>query len=278
MPTVFISGSVAFCSNDNLALQKIKSRVSTAFVFTKISWLYSTTKAEISAKILSISSFSFATNCAVSFVISTTDAGSINTVEPDADASCTIPLISPLCSAFTGITYLSPRIVTMGSCKNLEYELDVIKEFNVSRIREACAFIFLRIAKSAGLALSAISSSDIILSFISFSTFLRFVIVEAMPATDVSSLILSSSMYAFSLREVLRPEDSLQSSPIVITPPRSTREMEGVTSVILKPGAGPRLIKIPTASVVSRSCARTASESVEGSKAVIFSFTLSFWV
>ena len=56
-----------------------------------------------------------------SLLSSKIDKGSINTVEPVLEISCTKPLIWALYSSFTGKTYLSFLIVTTFSCKYFEY-------------------------------------------------------------------------------------------------------------------------------------------------------------
>ena len=52
-------------------------------------------------------------------------SGSTNSVPPDDDVSCTMPLISPLCSALTGMTNRPLRTVTSPSRKYFEYEPEV---------------------------------------------------------------------------------------------------------------------------------------------------------
>ena len=75
---------------------------------------------------LNKSACSFAISALKSLFISTICIGSTNKVEPEADWSCTSPGIVPLQSLLSGITYLSERIVTMLSCKYLEYCGEVI--------------------------------------------------------------------------------------------------------------------------------------------------------
>ena len=75
------------------------------------------TSADKANNILSISAASFDFNIFIWLLASTTPIGSINTVAPLAEVSCTRPGTSLRCSAFTGTTNLSDRIVTIASCK-----------------------------------------------------------------------------------------------------------------------------------------------------------------
>ena len=56
--------------------------------------------------------------------------GSIKSVAPEEDMSCTRPGTADLYSALTGTTYRLFFIVIIGSCKYFEYAGDVITLFS----------------------------------------------------------------------------------------------------------------------------------------------------
>ena len=72
-----------------------------------------------SARMRSISSFSLARSSRMSLLAFTAAMGSMNTVAPEADTSWTRPGTAERCSAFTGTTKRSERVVMMGSCRAL---------------------------------------------------------------------------------------------------------------------------------------------------------------
>ena len=98
-----------------MAFAKIRSRrtsISKSEEMSSRCWAQS---ADSSARMRSISSFSLADSSLSSLLAFTAPMGSMNKVAPEAEISWTKPGTAPLCSAFTGTTYLSWRMVIMGS-------------------------------------------------------------------------------------------------------------------------------------------------------------------
>jgi len=103
-PSSFSFGGTARISRESAARAKIAS----SFESTAMLFLYRSasgaTRSENSPSIRSISCRSFKDHCFRSFPISTTAAGSMNSVEPLPDWSCTSPGTACRLSARTGIT------------------------------------------------------------------------------------------------------------------------------------------------------------------------------
>ena len=99
---------------------------------------------------------------------STTAVGSTNNVEPLEETSWMTPPTSPRCSAFTGTTKRPLRSETTASCKYLDADCDFVMASSLSRMEFSAAWILRRISYSVSLAVSAISFSDKIESFIVF--------------------------------------------------------------------------------------------------------------
>jgi len=123
--------------------------------------------------ILIISCFSWAITWRNSLLFSTAAAGSINRVAPLADWSWIMPGIWLRYSCLTGTTYLSPRMVTMGSCRYFwnwaERTIESILSFKDTwRSR-----ILWRSLRSSEEALSATSPPGSILSFMRSSNSLN---------------------------------------------------------------------------------------------------------
>ena len=89
-----------------LAFAKIKSSVPIILASCLISSVYAKRIELKLNKIFSISAFSSIFKLFSSLFKSNTATGSINTVEPLWEISCTKPFIFDLYSCFTGITYL----------------------------------------------------------------------------------------------------------------------------------------------------------------------------
>ncbi len=117
------------------------------------------TLSEKSDKTRWISCFSWFSSMRISLFNSNTAKGSINTVAPEDEVSCTSPRTSFLCSIFTGITYRPFRWVMMESCKAVASLADVIICCSVSRILPLASRIRLRILYNSSLASSAKVSS-----------------------------------------------------------------------------------------------------------------------
>ncbi len=117
LPSLFNLGLVAFIEYASEALAK------TTLSFTAVLYPCSVppanfaTSPESSKSILSISFFSSDLSIFTALFASTAPIGSMKTVEPLDDVSCTRPFTSPLYSAFTGTTNRPLRMVTMGSCR-----------------------------------------------------------------------------------------------------------------------------------------------------------------
>ena len=124
-----------------------------------MSFACSAHSAESSAKMRSISVFSFAASSRSSLFALTAPMGSIKSVAPEDEISCTSPGIAPLCSALTGTTKRSERMVIIGSCSALAYDGEEIIFCSESRTLALAALILRRIFASSDDALSAISSS-----------------------------------------------------------------------------------------------------------------------
>ena len=110
-------GKVPFSSMARAALAKIKSSVVISRWFSASASVCSPACALRSARIVSISSFSFKSSSFSSLLSDTTAAGSMKKVEPVEDWSCTMPGTCPLYSALTGMQYRSFRMVTTASCR-----------------------------------------------------------------------------------------------------------------------------------------------------------------
>ena len=115
-----------------------------------------------SCKIFSISKFSSFFKLASSLFNSKTEIGSINTVEPELEISCTNPLIWLLYSSLTGITYLSFLIVTTFSWIYFEYVEEWRNVFNFDFISCSIFLCFFLMLDNSFEALSSILLSSII--------------------------------------------------------------------------------------------------------------------
>ena len=114
--------------------------------------------ADSSARMRSISFFSWAASSRSSLLAFTTPMGSMKKVEPEEDTSWTRPGTSFLCSLFTGTTKRSLRWVMMASWRYLAW-LEEMSLLRMSRTLLAVARMWRRMSASSGLAESAISSS-----------------------------------------------------------------------------------------------------------------------
>ena len=119
MPLSESSGSWQSSLYDSLALPKMRSSLTSSSKSEEMSSICSAQSAESSASMRSISSFSRAASSRSSLLAFTAPMGSINRVAPVEDMSCTRPGTSFLCSDFMGTTYLSERMVIMGSWRAL---------------------------------------------------------------------------------------------------------------------------------------------------------------
>ena len=106
----------------------------------------------------SISFFSLAASSRSSLLAFTTPMGSMKKVEPLEDTSWTRPGMAFLCSAFTGTTYRSERMVMMDSWRYLDW-LEEISRWRMSRTLASVERMCRRMEASSLLAESAISSS-----------------------------------------------------------------------------------------------------------------------
>ena len=120
LPEVLIIGTLALILYAKFAFAKITASLISVSYEDLIDSAKFATSADNSAKIRSISSFSFNFKTRRSLLISTIGIGSIKSVAPEEDESCTIPANSPLNSVFTGTTNLPSRWVIIDSCKNFE--------------------------------------------------------------------------------------------------------------------------------------------------------------
>ena len=119
-PSLLRTGRLAFILYARCAFAKIKSRATAlSKLILIVSW-NSPAIAESSAKMRSISSCSRLSSTLISLFASTTAAGSINTVAPLPEVSCTIPWTSPLFSDFTGTTKRPLRCVIILSRRYFE--------------------------------------------------------------------------------------------------------------------------------------------------------------
>ena len=113
----FKVGSIPLICIESFPFENAKSNLPSISWLEIKSSLTSPTIAESSDKILSISSCSPSFNCLNSLFISTIVIGSIKSVAPEDDWSCTIPATCDLYSDFTGTTNLSPLREIIASCK-----------------------------------------------------------------------------------------------------------------------------------------------------------------
>jgi len=111
----FISGIVQLFSIAYLDFPFKKSSSKTPSPIFLISSTFILIWSVILKRIFLISSLSLASSSLILLLRETIERGSINTVCPLEDLSCSIPFIRPLKSNFTGITLLPSRIVTIFS-------------------------------------------------------------------------------------------------------------------------------------------------------------------
>ena len=155
-------------------MANIKSNFPISLTSFSSSFVYGNSSPLKFCKILSISSSSSIRKLESSLLKSNTDIGSINTVEPLLDMSCTNPFTQLRYSSFTGITKRPLRIVTKFSLIYFEYVAECKIVFNFERISCSIFRSFLRISCNLADALSAIVSSSTI-DFAKVATILGFI-------------------------------------------------------------------------------------------------------
>ena len=168
-PSSLSLGGTAFMLRPSAARAKIMSISARFSRLSPISSASGPIWAEKAARIRSISFFSFTAHCFSSFPASTTDMGSMNSVEPVPDWSCTMPGTFARHSAFTGTTYRPLRMVMIASIRYLTVDGLRTMEFSLSRMRSFSTRMWRRMSFSSELAWSLISSSERIASKMSSS-------------------------------------------------------------------------------------------------------------
>ena len=181
-PSSVKEGKTAFCFLAYCALANIKSICSIVAIVQSKTCSIEPISVENALSIFSISASSSSNRVLRLLLSSTICIGSINSVAPLDDWSCTSPFITPLYSALTGMTYLSPLIVTIESCKYLVYADELIYCDSVDLICALSFCILPLISLSVLEASSATSVSDkkeaYILSSSSLSKYSVFDIAE----------------------------------------------------------------------------------------------------
>ena len=207
----------------------------------------------------SISAFSLLRRTRISLFASTTPIGSIKSVAPEDEVSCTSPLIFARHSALTGTTYRPSRMVTMASCKYFWYDALCIILSSTSRALAEALCIFRRIEASSFDAWSDISSSDKIAPVIFSSKYLFGTSVSKYGSSDVSTEA-DFCRHCFNERITRSTSAIRSSSGIVRTPPACARR-RGLDTSFTPPndGAPNRPLSI-CASLVSF-CKRVTSYS-----------------
>ena len=185
----------------------------------------------------SISSRSSLCSTLISLLAATTAIGSMNTVAPLADVSCTSPGTLARCSALTGMTYRPPRMVMMFSCKYLEVAAECVIRSSCSRILDSCSRMRRRMDASSDDAVSAISSSDRIADVIASSKYLLGTSAPNSASSDVSTPALLSRHCA--RPRMVRSVPAISSSSrMVSTLPASARR-KALLTLRSPPNAGP---------------------------------------
>ena len=176
--------------------------------------------------------------------------GSMNSVAPEVDWSCTRPGTLARYSAFTGRTYRSLRTVMMGSCRYFWKEALRTIWFSFSLMRSVAPRRWRRMFISSALARSAISSSERIASVMSCS---RCLSVQSPSAFWRRRGVLSRSVTSASraVREA-RSSSATESSALGDSvAPLSARARKGRTSWKAIIGCPPMYCKTTAASSVS---------------------------
>ena len=170
IPSSFSSGTVAFILSASRLLAKSRSSCNSAAKLSRVASATCPMRSLNSCKIRSISSCSSFCSILISLLASTTAIGSIKTVAPLEEVSCTRPLTSFLHSILTGTTKRPSRMVMIGSCSALAYCGERMIPSSCSRTFSWARRMRRRRSFSAGEAVSAISSSERMASKISFSS------------------------------------------------------------------------------------------------------------
>ena len=146
--------------------------------------------------------------------------GSMNSVAPEDDWSCTSPGTLERYSARTGSTYRSPRMVMIGSCRYFCMAAERIIWFSFSLIRSWAPRRWRRMFISSEEARSAISSSEMIASVMSFSRF-RAVNRPSARARRIGVFSRSVTSASRAAREARSISATFSSVPAVSVPPFS---------------------------------------------------------
>ena len=148
---------MAFVCSANSAFARIKSIMARKRYDWRISLTCGRISLVISVRIRMISLLSLASSSRMRLLASTTSDGSMKTVLPEADSSCTIPLIFRFSPGAMGITNLPSRIVGATSLSTSPSLCAVRKmECNVREILPSVCESSLRMLDSSGEASSRI--------------------------------------------------------------------------------------------------------------------------
>ena len=188
----------------------------------------------------------------------------MNSVAPEELWSCTRPGTLLRYSARTGSTYRLFRTVMMVSCKAFWSSAERIIWFSLSRIRSCAPRRCRRMFISSLLARSAISSSEMIASVMSFSMFLA--------VNSPSARLRRIGVFSRSVTSASRAARLARSSPAMFSsmpalrlPPFSQIASAGRISGNSVIGCPPVYCRITAASSVSACAARTEGRSQKGS-------------
>ena len=198
----------------------------------------------------------------------------MNRVAPLLLWSCTRPGTLERNSAFTGSTYRLFRTVMIGSCSAFCSAAEWIIWFSLSLIRSWAPRRCRRMFISSLLARSAISSSLIIASVISFSMF-RAVNRPSAFARRIGVFSRSVTRASRAARLARSSSATLSSMPVLRLPPFSQITSAGRMSGKAVMGCPPVYCRITAASSVSAWRAVTSWMSSEGARARHFSAPLS---
>ena len=163
-----MAGFTALVSMPNNAFALMKSILARNSYETSIAGICGRISLENSVRILIISLRSSPSSSLILLLASTTSAGSMKTVFPVADSSCTIPLIFLFMPGATGITSLPSRTVGVTSLSTKPSDCACLNiEFRLRDMLPAVDDSSRRIDKSCGEALSLIfpNLSSILLIF-----------------------------------------------------------------------------------------------------------------
>ena len=108
-------GSMPLVSRARAALALMKSMAASSLYDSSMGRTWGRTRAANSVSILIISRRSSASSSLIRLLASTTSAGSMNTVLPEADSSCTIPRMRRFRPCVTGITNRPSRMAGVTS-------------------------------------------------------------------------------------------------------------------------------------------------------------------